>query len=526
MNAGEDALTAMSTQQSPILDVESAYPHFRRVFLRALAALARRGFAVPLEDGIDLIHDFFADEWSGLFTNFDPGKGAFEAYAYGAFVRFARPRIVKLRRWKASLLEPQSFESLGLRTDDQDRISLQIDAQLLASSIRRLPQEERELLTAYLNSVNHSERFIATKFSLSRYRLHEALINALSRVVVGFPKPASISDQDWLLAKAIWGEGRTLNEAAAILEMPLPEAKKSAGQFTLSMAEILRRFHDTGESIMTASLANRFPNRSPIQLLCDTLASPQDEALLSELQAHAAEVLSALESDESMKLPEVSEQNQDWVARVYEALSLEPEVSMTPEQAASEKVLFETRKGNLEDIGKAFRETLLPDLPMDLVRFSRFFSEAPRATSEEVSLLSRDPDVQAAVPNSIDLAIFGIRPLTIFHASEAVSALLDRLLRYELINTSDLVLSGQSEDYAQRIFRRVPDISIPAEIAKITLCHPKTARLLLKWLLRVAEYKPCVFGGFEAEPKENGVILRPSSRQIGNLFERWSVMYA
>jgi hypothetical protein len=62
------------------------------------ASRTRQGFLTPPADGLDLIHDFFADEWINLRRIYDPAKGSYRAYAYRAFVQFVRPRIVRMQR--------------------------------------------------------------------------------------------------------------------------------------------------------------------------------------------------------------------------------------------------------------------------------------------------------------------------------------------------------------------------------------------------------------------------------------------
>ncbi len=142
----------MKTREVPSRDFERAYIQFRPVLLRALAGLARRGLAVPVADGLDLIHDFFVNEWVSINANFDPEKGVFDAYIYGAFIRFARPRILKLRRWQNSLVDPESLGSIHSPANVEDQMALTLDTEFLDSSIRNLPPIEKALLTAYLYS--------------------------------------------------------------------------------------------------------------------------------------------------------------------------------------------------------------------------------------------------------------------------------------------------------------------------------------------------------------------------------------
>ena len=72
---------------------EQAYSQLMPLFFGALGRLARQGFVVSPADGMDLIHDFFAEAWGGLVAHYDPNKGSFEGYAYVGFVQFSRPRI-------------------------------------------------------------------------------------------------------------------------------------------------------------------------------------------------------------------------------------------------------------------------------------------------------------------------------------------------------------------------------------------------------------------------------------------------
>jgi hypothetical protein len=306
--------------------------------------------------------------------------------------------------------------------------------------------------------------------------------------------------------------------------MPLLGVKNAIGRSSLSIAEMLRQFHlGAGGSGMNIPQEER---SAAAELLRRTLYSPGNEELLSNLKASAKEVLAVIESAD-ITLSTGTESDGLWIARVYEALAGATEAPPTPQQLEIEQALLEMERTDLAAIGKAFVETLLPDLPITLTRFSEFFANAPRVGAEEVALLSNEPDVRAAFPNSADLALFGIRPLSVFYASEAVANLFDRLLRYGLIEESDLFLSSkESDNYAPLLAKRNLDVSIDREIADMTDCSVQTSAILLKWLIAVSEYKPFVFGGFEAELKRGGVLLKRYRKTFANLYERWAVSYA
>src|ERR1035441_470346 len=514
----------MQASAAPIRDFAEAYTQFRPVLLRALSGLARRGFAVNPVDGIDFIHDFFLDEWEAVCSNFDSEKGNFESYVYGAFVHFARPRIVRLRRLQDFLVDPQWLDSTKAQHDTENQVSSSLDTTYLLSVIETLPKLERELLVAFLYSADRSERSVARRFAISRYRVREILVDALGKIVAVFPRPSSIEEGDWRIARSVWGERRTIQETAVLFEMPLLGVKNAIGRSSLSIAEMLRQFHlGAGGSSMNIPQEER---SAAAELLRRTLYSPGNEELLSNLKASAKEVLAVIESAD-ITLSTGTEPDGLWIARVYEALAGATEAPPTPQQLEIEQALLEMERTDLAAIGKAFVETLLPDLPITLTRFSELFANAPRVGAEEVALLSNEPDVRAAFPNSADLALFGIRPLSVFYASEAVANLFDRLLRYGLIEESDLFLSSKESDtYAPFLAKRNLDVSIDREIAHMTDCSVQTSAILLKWLIAVSEYKPFVFGGFEAELKRGGVLLKRYPKTFANLYERWAVSYA
>src|ERR1035441_4839596 len=79
-------------------EFEVAYTALRPAMFRALGRLARQGFVISPTDFQDMIHDFFLEVWPGLTERFDPAVSSFEAYAYGAFLQFVRPRVIRLHR--------------------------------------------------------------------------------------------------------------------------------------------------------------------------------------------------------------------------------------------------------------------------------------------------------------------------------------------------------------------------------------------------------------------------------------------
>src|SRR5437867_551554 len=88
---------------------EIQFPQFRRLLLGAIGHLCRQGFSVPPSEVMDLLHDFYADAWHDLSVRYDPSRGKPETYVYRAFVLYARPRIIRMRRWQMALIETEEL---------------------------------------------------------------------------------------------------------------------------------------------------------------------------------------------------------------------------------------------------------------------------------------------------------------------------------------------------------------------------------------------------------------------------------
>lgn len=223
------------------LDQETAYLRLRRLLFGALARLARQGFTAPPADALDLIQDFFAEVWPTVSGNFDPARGTkLETYAYQAFVRFARPRIVELHRWRNLLVGTSELARMSDRTPVDEVSESERDLIAVADAVRTLPSLHRDVLTAYLASGRPSERAIAGKFSLSRYRLRQTLAEAFARVAVALGERGPISERDWLVARALWEERRTPAEAADRLGMTLQQIRNARERIGTILVRQLR----------------------------------------------------------------------------------------------------------------------------------------------------------------------------------------------------------------------------------------------------------------------------------------------
>lgn len=513
-----------------ILDVGTAYEELRPHLLGALARLARQGFSVPPWDGLDLIHDFFLEAWDGINARYDPSKGTFEAYVYAAFVHFVRPRIIKLRRLQSSLVEPEQLDLLhgGEEEGEEELYVLPEDSKhVVREAVSRLRPREREILSRYLYANPRAERMLARKFSLSRYGLRQTLVDALGRVTVRLDKPGRMPDRDWKVATALWRDQRTIDETAAYLGLTPHQVREANSRNVRLLTEALKRYHPTGGAQPRRNTMRPQKNLiPPHDLLERAIKSPGNEELLGQVRERADEVLAALENSESFGLSEEELRSVDplWVAEVYEAMAAA--APRGDENSYAAEALFNANQEEEASIGTAFRETLLADLPEYLLRIERWFPQsAPRVDEQERRELMEEPSVRAGMPCALPLVPYGVTPLTVFYATEAVSSLLDRMMRYEMIRPDVPVALEMNRVEVEGRGSDLLNVGLLVdEIERVSECHGDIARGLYSWSVQAAQYKPFLFGGFRASPRGEGVCLARTEDVYDNLFQRWGLL--
>jgi RNA polymerase sigma factor (sigma-70 family) len=191
------------------------YARYRPLLFRALVSLARRDYDIPADEGLELIHEFFLDAWPGLQQRYDPAKGAFSTYIFGAFLRFARPRIVSARSWHERFVgwDPIALDTLQAQSDQAET---ELDTQAVGHALSSLSQADRTLLEQWL-ARGTSERRVARAMGLSRYKTRQGLVAALTRLAIAMGQQVGASGSDWRIASALWAEGRSVADTAATL---------------------------------------------------------------------------------------------------------------------------------------------------------------------------------------------------------------------------------------------------------------------------------------------------------------------
>ncbi len=261
---------------------------------------------------------------------------------------------------------------------------------------------------------------------------------------------------------------------------------------------------------------------TPQKLFETTVRSPGDDDLLRQVEKRADEVIAALDSPDAVNISDEELGNLDplWVARVYEALAGTAEAAQIAPEVNDE--LYYAHADAEYQIGVAYKETLIPGLPEDLADLAgRWLVKVSPVDEDEMRDALMSPAARGAYPLSEPLAQYGVTPLTVFDATESVSRLLDRLMRRGRLdpNTS-VTLSGKGIQSGDLINEQL----LVNEISRVAVCREPTAYVLYKWSRCVAQFKPLLFSGFQAEPAAgDSVVLVRTGEKVNNLFQRWGL---
>lgn len=221
-------------------DLEEAYATLKGLLFHALATLARQGYVVPPTEGLDLIHDFFLDAWPGLEARFDPSKGTPKAYVYGAFVRFARPRINRLYRLHDRLQDASKLARLVTKSQDPSgRLDTHLDTEIVAEAVKQLSSYHRSMLHTYFSGNPPSQRKLAREFGVSRYRVKESLAEAIGHLATFLDRPDYISEQDWRVTTSLLQGARSLKETSARLGLSPYQTKAIHNRNLATIAQSL-----------------------------------------------------------------------------------------------------------------------------------------------------------------------------------------------------------------------------------------------------------------------------------------------
>ncbi|MGD2108662.1 MAG: hypothetical protein PVI86_04655 [Phycisphaerae bacterium] len=486
--------------------------------------MAREGLAVSPDEGLDLVQEFFASEWQGIKARYDSSYGGLKPYLCKAFLWFARRRIIRMRDRSARLTD---LADLAERiASSEDETVCQADLAAARKAWNQLPPGQDQVLLAYLEAGPRSERRLAREFSTTRYRIRELLAEAFSRVAVSLGEQGKVTDEDWPIALALWRRGLSLRETAQSLGLSTHQVQAARRRILDTIKSGIlgaARSANTQERATTMSELN---SREIGALLRRALTTPGDQRSLATIKSHAAEVLSFLDSDDvelDGEQARLLSEHPEWLGEILDAVAGE-EALPTHEQAELD-ALIRAKVDDDRSVGAAFKDALLKDLPPELVNWDRWFGGVETCDKELQEALLECPDVIAARPECEPLLKFGIRPLTVFYATQAVRIVVDRSLKKQEDPECNSVFLPLGEVSQNTPSPRVTAEDVIDEIVCMAECGKDMAERLLWWLLGLmyVGQRSFLFDGMEAVPGDEGVWLRRVKCEM-TTFECWEVL--
>lgn len=517
----------MTNSHPPTFEV--AYRDYRGLLFAAFGQMARQGFVVSPSDANDIVHDFFADAWNGLEKRYEPQRASFSTYMYAAFVRFARPRIVRLHRLNGLLREPAEIARLAETVVSDEKAADEIvDLARMQDSIDELPKVLQYALRQWLDVSGLSERDVARILNISRYELRRRLVDALGHVSVAMGGLRDANSTDKAVALAVWRDGLTMHEAAGVLGMTLQETRNAC----------LRNERRVQQSIAmmrtTATAPTRRTEMPPLPidpLLQQVLHNPLDDQTLGEIEANADQFLSRLaQSAGALPADSWEDQPPEKMAQIYFALSRG--LIGREDNLISADPLVEAAADDQRAVGRAFADALVPALPnvASLQRLAMMLSRTVEPLrGDALQALQREQDVVSATDAVQSVVQYGLRPTHFVYASDAIGLLLQRAVSAEYFPQGSPLRVEREGDLVHRIHaaRRGAALgrdSLVEEVATMADLPMEVANPMLDWMMSAAPAVRLLFDGFSASYEGPDVVLTPNPWSVvrPNLIERWS----
>lgn len=261
----------------------------------------------------------------------------------------------------------------------------------------------------------------------------------------------------------------------------------------------------------------------PVELLRQLFLSTGNEDLLEKASKESDDILAAMENadwDQIIDEEAAEKLDLEWVAKVYAALA---KSHVSEGDAALFEALFEGRARDERKIGEAF-ECLVEKLSTPARQFSSYFGSLPAVSDGQKAELISSPAVQAS-PHALEIVRWGITPVTIFTATEAVALLVDRKVRRgKFSEQKPIMISKESPRVSPQNLpaQELPFQTLAMEIRFATRCSEEASSRILDWTIDAAHSVPFLYKGLRAEVHEKGIGLISDKDCPTELLQRWT----
>ncbi|SOE87726.1 RNA polymerase sigma factor, sigma-70 family [Burkholderia sp. YR290] len=506
------------------VSLEIGYREYRGLLFAALGRLAADGFVVTPADADDLVHDFFVDAWSGLERRYQPARATFRTYVYAAFVRFARPRIVRLHRLNGTLRDPAEIANLPETFwNSTQAAEAPGDLARIRDAIADLPATLQEALKYWLATDAASERDVARVLGISRYALRRRLIDALGRVALAIDGLSGYDPVDREVADAVWRGGFTLTETAGRLGLTSQEVRNAC----------LRNQHRMQQSLALIREGSINPQRRRTMVSQDFQLEQLRNRIIAAVNIDTAQLdVDQLLQDVAIFVDYYPEEWQkvslDEKASIYFAVSRG--LGVNKEEADVLDTEANAYAADRAAVGHAFADALVPALPAaaSLERLGERLAAVIKPLRErDRTALESQPDVYSAGESVMaPLIPYGVRPIHFVHSTDAISLLLQRAVDADYF-PADRALSVLTHDFTVSEINgggnALVRSQLASQIATMIDLPSEAAYPMLDWMMCAAPAVKQLFWGFSASYAEVGLSLVPVDGGRGqNLFARWS----
>lgn len=508
----------------PPTDLAPARPFadHRAILLKALSALAAAGYAAPPGEGMDLIHDFYVEAWADISGRYDPSRAKFETYLFACFVRFARPRIARLARFRAALMAPADLERLAqdrgpVPPDETDAA----DLPSVRAALDALPADGRALLEAYLDDGEPSERVLAERFGLTRHAVRVRLTEMLGLVAIRLGAASSLGEPDRSIAVMLWAHHRSPHVVAHHLGLSTETVQRAKVRVFTRLVEAVR-----GSRTMSFTAQYSFVTSSstPASLVAAALSSTATARDLAAVRQQAGEIYAYLDTIRSGRDADMIQgADAARLASFYGALAdaLDGSPRDEPKPAPIHPLIL-AREADDAGVTEAL-EVLLASVPEGWARFRQLFEHIAVADDAEVAILLAQPAMRHASREVREMARYGITPVVAAQAMRSISNTAMGFCRRQDIRRDGrfrIVIhpSGSYERGLPMLDRQ----EVEEELRLDVELPEQAAAALCQWILGVAADLPSIFDGFDTRSAGGGtLVLTRTDRSEPDLFKRW-----
>jgi len=186
---------------------------------------------------LEIIHDFFLQEWPGVAERFDPQRGTLEAFSTYAFVRFARRRLAQEARLERVLASAAFVAEQAEPNGELDTASL--DTPRIGEALGRLQPGDRLLLELRFGTPPYSERQIAEYLKTTRYAARSSLASALARLIALVGHSTQLDTTDIQIAKAFFVDQEASSSVAERFSITESQANKARARILRTISKLL-----------------------------------------------------------------------------------------------------------------------------------------------------------------------------------------------------------------------------------------------------------------------------------------------